>query len=403
MGMLATAAVVGCGGDGLKASKNTLTVYSSLPYDGEAGAEGRTIEEGIRLALAEHDNKAGDFTLHYEPLSDSTPQDGGWSAKKTAENARTAASNDNTIAYIGEYNSGATEIALPILNEAGIPMVSPASTAVGLTVGGPAAAGLDPQRLYPSGRRTFVRVIPNDAVQGAALAELMRTEGCRRSAIVDDGERYGTGLSRDVQAAAGRLRLEVVSATQMDPDAGTYRPLARQLAGASVDCVVFAGDPASNAARLFEDLHAELPRATLFGAEGLGVPEFLDPRRGGIAPGTARRVRVTSASLPPAAYSPAGAAFARDYVRRFGHRPGQLTIYGYEAMNLVIDAIERAGADGDDRMAVTEQLFRTQDRDSVIGSYGIDPNGDTTLTTFGAYTIVNGTLRFDRRLEPDTR
>ena len=38
-----------------------------------------------------------------------------------------------TIGYVGDLNSGASAISIPPLNRAGIPQVSPTSTAVGLT------------------------------------------------------------------------------------------------------------------------------------------------------------------------------------------------------------------------------------------------------------------------------
>ena len=44
-----------------------------------------------------------------------------------------------------------------------------------------------------------------------------------------------------------------------------------------------------------------------------------------------------------------------------------------------------------------KQLFEnTKDRDSVLGTYDIDKNGDTTLTDYGLYTIDDGELTFDK-------
>ena len=55
------------------------------------------------------------------------------SRAQTSANARKAAQDKTTIAYLGEFNSGATAISLPILNEAGILQISPSNTDVGLT------------------------------------------------------------------------------------------------------------------------------------------------------------------------------------------------------------------------------------------------------------------------------
>ena len=71
-------------------------------------------------------------------------------------------------------------------------------------------------------------------------------------------------------------------------------------------------------------------------------------------------------------------------------------------MKLILDTIAAAGDNGDDRAAVVDQVFATKDRDSVLGTYGIDENGDTTLTTYGVYRIQNNETKFDRTIKPPT-
>ena len=77
----------------------------------------------------------------------------------TASNAKRAAQDPSTIAYLGDFNSAATAISLPLINGAGVLQVSPSSPYVGLTSS--LDAGQDePERFYPSGRRTFARRDP---------------------------------------------------------------------------------------------------------------------------------------------------------------------------------------------------------------------------------------------------
>ena len=77
--------------------------------------------------------------------------------------------------------------------------------------------------------------------------------------------------------------------------------------------------------------------------------------------------------------------------------PEPAAIFGYEAMSLMLSAIERATDDGT-RAAVRSQvraaIFDTRDRRSVLGTYSIDRNGDTTLRRYGVYGIVRGQLAF---------
>ena len=126
--------------------------------------------EGIKLALEQAGGKAGDTTVKYTSLDDSTAQAGTWTPEATSANARKVAQDDSAVAYIGEFNSGASAISIPILNEVPIAQISPANTAVGLTSDEPGADKGEPDKYYPTGTRHYLRIVPKDTIQGAALA-----------------------------------------------------------------------------------------------------------------------------------------------------------------------------------------------------------------------------------------
>ncbi len=110
---------------------NVVDIYSSLPLQGSSNAQTIPLVNGIKLALSEAGGKAGQFTVNYQSLDDSTASAGEWDPTQTAANARKAAADPKAVYYIGEFNSGASEVSIPILNQAGIPQVSPANTYVG--------------------------------------------------------------------------------------------------------------------------------------------------------------------------------------------------------------------------------------------------------------------------------
>jgi branched-chain amino acid transport system substrate-binding protein len=66
-------------------------------------------------------------------------------------------------------------------------------------------------------------------------------------------------------------------------------------------------------------------------------------------------------------------------------------------MSLALDAIKRSktGTKED----ILKALFDTKNRQSVLGTYSIDQNGDTTLTNYGAYKVKNGALAFDETIK----
>ena len=173
------------GGSSSGGSK-TIDIYSSLPLQGASSAQTLPLVNGIKLALSQANNKAGQWTVKYQSLDDSTAAAGEWDPTQTAANARKAAADTKTVYYIGEFNSGASEVSIPILNQAGIPQVSPANTYVGLTTNEPGSAPGEPQKYYPTGTRTYLRIVPIDSIQGAADLLPMKQAGCPKFAVAND-------------------------------------------------------------------------------------------------------------------------------------------------------------------------------------------------------------------------
>ena len=151
----------------------TIKIVSSLPRTGSAKGQTDTIVNGIKMALAEVNNKVGNFTIAYDDLDDATAAKGSWDAGKEAENANKAVNDAQVMAYIGTFNSGAAKVSIPILCKADLVMVSPANTYPGLTKPGKGEQG-EPDQYYPGCKRNYVRVVPADDLPVSAILELKR-------------------------------------------------------------------------------------------------------------------------------------------------------------------------------------------------------------------------------------
>jgi branched-chain amino acid transport system substrate-binding protein len=385
------------GGTGESGTK-TLTVYSSLPLQGAQRPQTTDLVKGVRLALEQAGGKAGDFAVKYESLDDSTAQAGAWTPEATQSNARKAAQDDSTALYIGEFNSGASAVSIPILNEAGVPQISPANTAVGLTSDEPGASPGEPEKYYPSQMRTYTRIVPKDTIQGAALATLMKQDGCTKVFMTNDKEVYGAGLAKNIQLAADAQSLDIAANDAIDKNAPNYRSLASKAKGDGADCFVFSGITANNAVQLYKDFSAAIPDAKLYGPDGVAEAGFADPKEGGIPDDVAAKVKLTVATLSPDEYPPEGQEFFDAFRAKYDEpNPNPYAIYGYEAMRLALDAIQRSGTGN--KEDIIKALFETKDRESVLGTYSIDENGDTTLTDYGVYRVEGGELRFDSTIK----
>ena len=99
---------------------------------------------------------------------------------------------------------------------------------------------------------------------------------------------------------------------------------------------------------------------------------------------------------------PGGEKFLPDYKAKYGDaNPDPYAIYGYEAMKLGLDTIAKLGDKGNDKKAVLDALYATKDRNSVLGTYGFDANGDTTLNDYGLFKVgPDGNPAFDKTIKP---
>jgi branched-chain amino acid transport system substrate-binding protein len=401
-----------CGGDDDEGSSGdssssdggakTVDVYSSLPLQGASRPQTTAMVNGIKLALDQVGGKAGETTIKYTSLDDSTAQAGSWTPEAVGANARKVAGDDAAVAYIGEFNSGGSAVSIPILNEVPVAQISPANTAVGLTSDEPGADKGEPEKYYPTGARHYLRIVPKDTIQGAALATVMKKDGCTKAYILNDKEVYGAGLSRNVEISAKTQGLEIAGNEGIDPKAANFRSQASTIKDSGADCFLFSGITANGAVQLYKDVSAAVPDAKLYGPDGVAESGFSDPKEGGIPADVASKVKVTVATLSPDEYPPDGQKFFDDFSAKYGEdNPDPYAIYGYEAMKLVLDTCKELGPDCSDKQAMIDALFATKGRESVLGTYDIDENGDTTLTDYGVYSIDGGELKYDETVKAE--
>ncbi|HKG38767.1 MAG TPA: ABC transporter substrate-binding protein [Conexibacter sp.] len=396
-------ALAGCGGDERQPDPRLrgpqLTIYSSSPQRGPLQAVAADVLDAERLALEQEDGRVGRYRVRLIGLDASTLGAGRSDPAQMSQNARLAAENPRTVAYLGELATGSSAISIPLLNEAGILQVSPLDTAIALTTRSLAVAG-SPERLYPKLRevgRTFARVVPSDRGQVDALLTDMRQSGVRRLAILTDEDPSGRAIATNLRAKAREAGIAVVAREEIDEHAPRHDDEIARIGEAHPDGVLDATGARPGASRLWRQLHATDPRLKLFAPAHLADPSFV----AGLGPAAAV-AHVTQPILAEGDDTRAAWAFARAFARRYGHAPDPKARYGYEAMRSVLDAIRRAGrrAPGGliTRAAVVRAYFETAPRTSVLGPYAIDAAGDTTLDDWGAYRVVDGHLPFAETL-----
>ena len=266
-------------------------------------------------------------------------------------------------------------------------MVSPANTYVGLTTNEPGSAPGEPTKYYPTGTRTYLRIVPRDSIQAASDLLAMKQAGCTKVAMANDKQAYGAGLASLIELEKGDYGITVTSNTGIDPKAPNFRSYADTIKGQGADCFFFAGTVPNGAVQITKDVNAALPKAKIFGADGVCTDSYTNAKKGGVPASIDPLIQCTVATLKLTAY-PGGKQFLAAYKQKYGvANPDPYAIYGYEAMKLGLDTINKLGAQGNSKSAVLKALFATTGRSSVLGTYGFDKNGDTTLKSYGLYKV----------------
>jgi branched-chain amino acid transport system substrate-binding protein len=352
----------------------SVKIVTALPMTGSSYGQTSTIVNAVRMAIEEVGRKVGPFLIEFEPWDDATAAAGQWDPAKAAELANRAASDPNIMVYIGHFNSGAAKISIPVLNQVGLVMISPANTYPGLTKPGKGEAG-EPDVYYPTGVRNYTRVVPADDLQGAVGAAFARrTLNAGTAYVIDDTQIYGKGIADVFANVAQRLGMRVLGRDGIDGKAADYRAVATKVRAARPDVIYYGGITQNNAGKLVKDIRGAGITVPFIGPDGILETAFLDD--GG---DDAEGVYASFGGLPPTAYEGATLEWAGRYKEFAGGDPQPYAIYGYEAAKVALAAIERAGVK--DREAIRQAVFDTKDFQGILGTWSFDQNGDTSLTT----------------------
>lgn len=377
----------GClGGDEQPASQGrhgTLTVYASLPRHGLSADEAVAVEAGARLALREAGGRTGGRAIRLVRLDSSKAPGEPWDPGQVQANAERARDDPSAIAYIGELGLGASAVSVPVTNEAGMLQVSPLESLTSLTRAPPGRAGRGaPERYYPEGRHTFVRLVPNDLREAELITARVADLGAERPAIVKGEGVYAEELAAQLaQRLRGAGRAPIDGADLSD-DPESARSIVAELVADRPDAIAYAGLGGRPAERFLAALAHSLPATPVLAGGGILARA---PFRFGEAP---RQVEAYGRVRPAAGYGRSAGRILERVSRAYGaaaSRPEAL--YGYEAAQVILDAVRSGGSD---RPAVVRAAFGARPRRSPIGSYQVLPSGDVAGPPMTLYRMENG-------------
>jgi len=362
-------------------------IATDLPLQGAGRAQLLAMQQAVQFVLEkQYKFKAGKYSVGYQGCDDSTAQTGAWDPAKCSSNARAYASEKTLLGVLGTFNSGCAKLIVPILNRApggAIAMVSSANTNVGLTHFAPWNSPGEPKIYYPTGVRNYARVAASDDYQGPAGVSLLQSKAFRLAQgkkfkavktvfIVHDNQTFGKGVAQAFQARAKARGLKVVGFVPWDAKATSYEAIGEQIAASGAQSVYLGGIVCNNGVKLLKDLRAAVgPNVVFVGPDGW------TPYSATLGAGSAAQNMFISYAGQPLERLPAtGKKFIaqfRAYAKIKGNMP-PYAVYQAQAAQVMLDAIGRS--DGT-RASVVKELFKTNVKNGIMGTFRFDRNGDT--------------------------
>jgi branched-chain amino acid transport system substrate-binding protein len=354
--------------------KGTIKIYSSWPRTGTMEGLGVDSVEAAKLAFNDFGNAAGGFKLEYVPLdSGIAANNGGWDPGVESANANQAIADADCMVYMGTYNSGAAKISIPIMNQAGMGMISFANTYPGLTKQDPGNAEGEPDQYYPTGKRNYCRVIASDDIQGSAAAKwAVETKGIKTAYILDDRSLYGHGVAQVFNDTLKELGAEVLGFEGWDPKAPDYQALMTKIADLGPDLVYIGATVDNNPSKVALDMRSLMPvdQVILMGPDGLLTEAFIEG-----AGDAVQGAFITFAGFPAAELKGPGADYTKRMMEIVGHVPDAYATYSYDATVATIQAIDQVGEK--DRGKILDTLMGTKDFKSLVGkTWAFTETGD---------------------------
>jgi branched-chain amino acid transport system substrate-binding protein len=392
-----------CGGGGTtnNASDKTLIVGVDLPFQGSSKDSSDDAWNAMNLYLEQVGGKAGNYKVALKKYDDSTAAKGAWDDATCKANASAHVANTDEVAVMGTFNSGCAKLEAPVLNAAPdgpMLMVSHANTNVGLTKTWDTG---EPAKYFPTGKRSYARVVTTDDVQGPADAQFAAKElGVKKVSVLNDTETYGQGVAKTFRDEAVKQGLTVVGEDSWKKSDANYTALMGKIKASGADLVFFGGIFDNNGGQLTKDkvavLGANSGAVKLMAPDGFtGYPDFLKLTE-------ADGAYLSFAGLSTDPLKAAGgvpAKFLADYKTKYGQDPrSPYALYGVQALQVILAAI--AKSDGT-RKGVRDQVFEGSgisipQSQAVIGkAITIDPaTGDVNAKDITIELVKGGAETF---------
>jgi branched-chain amino acid transport system substrate-binding protein len=349
----------------------TIKIGALLPLSGGNAEFGAEMLNAAKLAADDLNASGGVLGRRIEIVSE---DDGCDAQTGTAAAEKLLASG--IVGVAGGFCSGAAIPETAVLDPHGLPYVSAFATNPALT---------------ERGLRTVFRVVGRDDQQAAFAARfLVGPGGVKKLALLHDNSVYAKDLAELIRSANDDLKLgiQIVFFDAITPGKGDYRSTLMAIKVSGADTLFFTGYPAETGVIVRQARELGLS-VRLTGGDGTGVPSVISA-----AGAAAEGLVATTAPLPE--FLPSAGAFMQVYTERFGSAPGSYSVYQYDAVKVLANAIFWAGST--EPKDIVEAL-RTTRHQGLTGEIFFDEKGDRQTAVFVTAIVREGKFRPYKKLD----
>jgi branched-chain amino acid transport system substrate-binding protein len=361
------------------AQDKTISIGVTLPLTGADTEDSRFVEQGFKLAIDEANagHEVPGHELKLVVINTATSTAGQYDPAQAATAARELIANESIVANLGPYMSGEGKAMTPLLSVADLATITPTSTNPDIT---------DPKfasQFRPNGKPIYFRTCTTDAFQGPYMANYLKEVLKTQSVFVlDDSGAGGVGGADAFEARANQIGLKVLGRDHLDPKAADYASVLTKIKGLGADSIYYGG-VAGAGVKLAKQAYDIIPNVIKASADGIYGPDLLT----GVGFPAVEGWYITTPA-PHIIGTPQGDAWAARYAKVYGNQPSDYSAVAYDAGLVVVDAIKRvmAGGQQPNRHNVREAIQHTNIK-TLQGDVTFDENGDVTNRIISVFRI----------------
>jgi len=363
LSMLAAAVMT----SGMVMAQQVVKIGHVGPVSGAIAHLGKDNENGARLAIEELNAKGikiGGQTVKFELIAEddaADPKQGTAAAQKLVD------SKVNGV--IGHLNSGTTIPASKIYNDAGIPQISPSATNPKYT---------------RNGYKTAFRVVADDVHLGGTLGRYaVETLKGKSIAVIDDRTAYGQGVAEEFKKAVTAAKGNLVGHEFTTDKASDFMAILTKLKAKNPDVVVFGGMDAVGGPMLRQMKSLGI-NAKFMGGDGICTTELVKLAGDAMADG---QVVCAEAGGVDGSLKKGMDDFGVRYKKRFNDDVKLYAPYVYDAVNVMVDAMVRAGSADPAKYlpALSQSNYK-----GITGTIAFDQKGDIKNGALTLFTYKGG-------------